>query len=77
MIKHFYSDINGTRVDGPSASVPCEQTIKQARTLGRVAVGDADVIYRNEGASGEYIVVIQQVANGIGGNTYRDMYEIV
>jgi len=72
-LRHFYSERAGMPVKERNAEVPSEQTVQQARTLGRVAVGQADIIYKNEGKSGEYIVVI------IHGDThtYRDMYKIV
>lgn len=52
---------------------PSDQTLQQARTLGRIAVGNADIIYKNEGKSGEFVVVI------VRGDThvYRDMYKVV
>lgn len=72
MLTHFYSDINGTPAKGKRLETPSAQTVREARTLGRVAVGNADIIYRNEGKSGEYIVVIQQGES----MRYRDMYRI-
>jgi len=72
-LRHFYSEINGTPIDGKRMETPSTQTVQQARTLGRVAVGNANIIYRNEGNSGEYIVVIQEGES----MRYRDMYKIV
>lgn len=69
---HFYSEINGTQVKDARLGKPSAQTVQQARTLGRVAVGDADIIYRDEGKSGEYIIVIQHGES----MRYRDMYRL-
>lgn len=72
-LQYFYSDIGGTPVKGPRMESPSMQTVQQARILGRVAVGTADIIYKNEGNSGEYIVVIQDGES----MRYRDMYRLV
>lgn len=71
-LKHFYSDIGGTSVKGASMEVPSNQTVQQARTLGRVAVGYADIIYEKGNDGAELIVVVQ---NGEA-MRYRDMYRI-
>ena len=74
-LEHYYSDFNGHSfgVQSPYGQKPSAETVREARTLGRVAVGNADIICQED----KYLVVIQNVSNGIAGNIYRDMYRII
>lgn len=56
----------------PYHNKPDAQAVRIARSLGRVVVGNADIICQED----KYIVVIVRVPNGIGANFYRDMYRI-
>ena len=55
--------------DQPYNATPSTETVQQAMTLGRVAVGEADIICQDK----KYIVVIVRGDAHI----YRDMYRIV
>ena len=73
-LKHFHSD---TGTGTPSSKTPYNdkpsvQTVRKALSLGRIAVGNADIFAQD----GKYIVVIVRVPNGISANYYRDMYKI-
>ena len=72
-LEHYYSDFNGQRLSKNAYhETPSDQTVQQARTLGRVQVGNADVICQED----KYIVVIVAPSNGLTRNVYRDMYRI-
>lgn len=72
-LEHYYSDFNGHQLSkGAYNEVPSDQTVQQAITLGRVAVGNADIICQE----GKYLVVIVAPSNGLTRNVYRDMYRI-
>lgn len=72
-LEHFYSDVNRVQRKEQNHATPSEQTVREAMTLGRVRVGNADIICQDK----KYIVVIMMPENGLGYNTYRDMYRII
>lgn len=73
-LEHFYSDFNGKQLSKDKYhETPSDATVRQARTLGRVTVGNAEIICQDE----KYIVVVVAPSNGLTRNTYRDMYRII
>ncbi len=73
-LEHYYSDFNGVQLSKDKYNeTPSNETVREAMTLGRVAVGDADIICQE----GKYLVVIVAPSNGLTRNVYRDMYRIV
>lgn len=78
-LEHFYSDgpVFGNRSDKPFHKEPSQETIRQAITLGRVAVGDADIIATDSHDGKKLLTVVMRISNGLGGNVYRDMYRVL
>lgn len=70
-LEHFRSDWNGLRSEKPYNYTPTEETILEAKRIGKVIVGNCRVF-----AKDNLVEVSAFVGNGISGNVYRDFYRI-
>ena len=70
-LEHFYSDWNGQKASKPYNQEPSKQTLQQAKTLGKVCVGEAIVFVTDN-----LCEVRTRIQGDFGGNVYRDMYRI-